>query len=262
MKRKGSLTLAGLGISPRHITDKVKTVLHESDLIYFDTYTSFPCGWSTSIIEEMSGHNGRVVNATRKDLEDLSYRLIEEALELNVTVAVIGDPVFATTHISLYNQAKRRGINAKIEPGLGILPYIMSKSGLSSYKFGGTVTFVRKESGVPDPTIYEVLRRNRDAGLHTIVLMNIQDGTYVSSADAMKGILELEEKFMERVVTPSTKVIVGSRLGCEEEKMIYLALGSYEKVQRLPLPHIIIIPTSLNFVESETLSWLTGETEL
>ncbi len=252
------LYLIGLGLSKRFLTKSTLDYLKRSDVIYFDTYTSFSCDISVEYIEELTGK--RVVQATRAMLES-GFKEIMAQLESGKSVAVasVGDPMIATTHVSLAVEARNRGHNVVIVPGVSVHCYVISKSMLSSYKFGRSVTVVYPYNEVVDYAPYYVIKANRELGLHTIVYLDVKDGKFMDAREALSLLMSMEEKKKENVISTDDIVVVGQRLGCDDEKVI---AGSVKGIiegglSLAPPPHIIIIPArNLHYMEVEALKCL------
>ncbi|EWG07072.1 MAG: diphthine synthase [Candidatus Aramenus sulfurataquae] len=252
------LYLVGLGLSKRFLTKKAMDYLKDSDLIYFDTYTSFSCDLSAESLEELIGK--RVIPATRALLET-GFKEIMSHLESgkNVAIASVGDPVIATTHVSLAVEAKNRGHEVVVVPGVSVHCYIISKSMLSSYKFGRSVTVVYPYNDVIDYAPYYVVKENREHGLHTIVYLDVKDGKFMDAREALTYLMKMEEKRKENVISREDVVVVGQRLGCDDEKVIAKTVKDVLEgnLDLSPPPHIIIIPArNLHYMEVEALKCL------
>ena len=67
----------------------------------------------------------------------------------------------------------------------------------------------------------------------------------------------LEEKLKEGVVTPERIVVIGQRLGCDDEKVSVMKVGEVPNSSLSDPPHILLFPSRrLHFVEEEGLQWL------
>ncbi|MEM4139062.1 MAG: SAM-dependent methyltransferase, partial [Sulfolobaceae archaeon] len=127
----GQLSLVGLGLSMKFITQTALKTLRESDIIYFDTYTSISCDINRDEIEKISGKP--VIPASREMLESKIEEIINKLREgKRISIATIGDPLIATTHVSLITTIKNLGFPVNIIPGISVFCYIISKSILSS----------------------------------------------------------------------------------------------------------------------------------
>jgi diphthine synthase len=119
------LTIIGLGISFDITLEGLKAA-RESDTAYLEEYT-MPIEEEklTALQEEL----GRApIRLPREKVE--SDFLIKEAAEKNIALLVGGDPLSATTHISLIIDAKKQKIPVRIIHNSSILSSAMGKSGL------------------------------------------------------------------------------------------------------------------------------------
>ncbi|EHP68450.1 MAG: diphthine synthase [Metallosphaera yellowstonensis] len=247
----------GLGLSKRFLTNAALQTLRNCDVIYFDFYTSLSCDLSPESLAEITGK--KVVSATR-DLLERREREILLHLEngKDVCIATVGDPMIATTHVSLFTEAVRRGHEAKVIPGLSVHCYAISRSMLSSYKFGKSVTITFPVSGKLDFTPYNVIKQNRDRGLHTIVYLDLKEDMVMTAQLAISYLLKMEDELKERVISEDDLVVIGERLGCQDERMRALRMSEALATDFGKPPHIIIIPArNLYDMEVEALKCLS-----
>ncbi|MFP3064838.1 MAG: diphthine synthase [Sulfolobus sp.] len=251
----GTLKLVGLGLSLKYLTPKALEELKNSDIVYLDSYTSVSCDISEEKLRE-KGINVTAVdrnfieNNTKKIIGDLNNGKI-------VSIASIGDPVIATTHVSLLVEAKNKGHEVKVIPGVSVHCYIISKSLLSSYKFGKSVTITYPINGKIDITPYNVLKENLERGLHTIFYLDIRDGKLMTAREAIELLLEMEKLEKGNIVNKDSLVVVGERLGCEDEEVVSLTVEEALNYKFIQPPHIIVFPSkSLHFMELEGLKCL------
>jgi len=142
-----TLHLVGMGLgSVNYLTKGALEAAARSDKIYLDTYTS-PI--DESLLNHLRREFGeKLIEADRSLLEEGASRIVEEAGEGDVCVLVPGDPLIATTHLTLILEAARRGIGFRIVHGVSAHTALISSSLLQAYKFGRTVTIPRSGVGV------------------------------------------------------------------------------------------------------------------
>ncbi|QGA54362.1 diphthine synthase [Sulfolobus sp. E5-1-F] len=251
------LSLIGLGISKKFITESAINALNDSDIIIFDKYTSRSCDINVDILRRLVKGEKTFIEADRSLLENNS-KIIMDYLDktYNVSIASIGDVLIATTHVSLLVEAKQRGHKVKVIPGISVHCYLISKSLLSSYKFGKSVTVTFPYNDFIDPTPYNVIEDNRKRGLHTILYLDLKDEKAMTANEALQILLRLEEKHRKNVLSKSDIVIVGARLGCDNEKIIALTVEEAISYDFGNTPHIIIIPGNLHYMEAEAIKWI------
>lgn len=249
------LKLVGLGLgSPDYFTRAALRELEKSDVVYLDTYTGFLEEGAVSELRALLGD--RLVLAARKDLEEGSRRLVELAEEMDVSVAVPGDPLIATTHSSLLVEAARRGVVWRVVHGVSVFSAAISRSGLSAYRFGRTVTVPKRAGSEEYEGIYRTIASNFELGLHTLVLLDTAEGG-LAAQEAIRSLLEVEASLGSDVLSRSP-VMALARIGLEGEAV---ACGDAELVARSslpPPPHVLIVPGRLHFAEREFLELVVG----
>ncbi|AWR98321.1 diphthine synthase [Acidianus sulfidivorans JP7] len=251
-----SLYFIGLGLSKKFLTKASIDAIKLADLVFFDSYTSISCDIDIEYLKKISGKD--IILANRNLLENDSNKILHFLDEgKSVAILSIGDSMIATTHVSLAVEAKNRGHKIVIVPGISVQCYIISKSMLSSYKFGRAVTLVYPYEGRLDMSTYEVIKNNINSNLHTILYLDIRDGKPMSAREAIMYLLKMEEEKRENIITDNTWIIVGQRLGCDDEEVKSMTVKEALEYNFKDPPHIIIIPSkNLHYMEVEAIKCL------
>ncbi|WP_440059209.1 diphthine synthase [Thermogladius sp. 4427co] len=243
------LLLIGVGMKPEDISIEALNEARNADILYFDTYTNYYEGLDR--LREIIGRDFRL--AKRKDLEGEGIRrILEEAKDLNVAILVPGDPIIATTHEALRVEALKNGIKVKLINGLSISTLAFSRTGLHFYKLGRTVTLTYYDSSSVDYVI-NVVYDNLERGLHTLILLDIQleERKWMTIPEAVEVLLSHDTRGVL-----SDKIGVGlARLGLKDEFIIADLLPRLRDYEYPPIPHSLIIPASLHFMEVESLRY-------
>ncbi len=186
----------------------------------------------------------------RKSLEDEEQKLLNEAKNNRVGLLVGGDCLSATTHISLLMEAKKQGIKTKVIHGSSILTAV-AKTGLSLYKFGRTVTLPLPDKA-PVDTVLRTLKENREYGLHTLVLLDldIEAEKYLTIEEGLNRLLEHE------AFNPDALVVGLARLGGCDSVMKADSAKQLVNFDFGEAPHALIFPGNLHFLEEEALTLL------
>ncbi len=250
------LYLVGAGLADvRDLTVRALRTLARADLVLVDTYTSVYELRERELrrLLRALGHDPPEIRpCSREELEERFFEVVGEAER--VAVLSPGDPMVATTHATLAVEAARRGWSVRIVPGVSILTAGPGRAGLELYRFGRTATIpLRVRSVYP----YDVLERNRDADLHTLFLLEAaSEREYVSVADAVRYLLELEREEGRGVVSPDDEVIGVLRLGFEDELVVRGTVHEMSGCWDPGPPQALIYPARLRGPEREFLELL------
>jgi len=248
----GRLSFVGLGLGAKGVTLEGIEEMVAADVIYLEYYTTPHEPQLLKQVQVSTGKNFTIVD--RQFVEDGS-RILSDSSEKKVVLAVLGDPMIATTHNELRVRAIRNGVETRVVHSATIASAAASASGLHSYKFSRTVTVTRESVGKLTQA-YHILHENLLEGSHTLLLLeyDVQSGLGVTPGDALAGLLLAEGNFKRGVVNEDTFAIVLSRLGREDAD---LSAGSFSELSGREVggpPHCLVIPGKLHFTEIEAVS--------
>jgi len=255
------LTLVGLGLhDEKDLTLRGIEAAKAADKVYIELYTSVWRGKEE--LEKIIGK--KIEELGREDLEQHASKIIEEAKTKNIVIFVPGDPMIATTHVMLLEQAMKSNIEGDIEVNIVHNASIVSavgETGLHIYKFGATATvpFPEKTGGKLPESVYDVIKLNKKAGLHTLLLLDITPGRCMTAAEAMKILLSIEEKRKEDVFTDETDIVVFARAGSEGSLIVFDKVAELKNRDFGEPPMVLIVPGLLHFSEKDYLSLMSGE---
>ncbi len=251
------LILAGLGLGDeRDISIRAIEEARKADKVYIELYTNFWLG-NLSNLEKII--NKKILELKRKDLEEDSKKILEEAKEKKVLIFVAGSPLVATTHISLILEARKMGIETKVLHNASILVAV-SETGLHLNKFGQFVTipFPEKTKGSLPFSVYESIEKNINNGLHTLCLLDIDENSFMDTKRALEILLKLENERKLGIITENSKVVIVSKVCSDDQRIAYGKIKDLIK-KNFGLPASIIIPGNLHFTEEEFLSFFQVE---
>jgi diphthine synthase len=253
------LTLALIGLGTQG-TDSIPAGAVEyarsSDSVFADVYTS---PWPDGLMAKVAGLLGReLVPATRVLLED-GRRIMEEGSRGSVCILCMGDPLVATTHMTLRLRAMELRIPVKVFYSSGVLNTVFGETGLHPYKLGRVVTLVRSEPAALG-SVYSSVKETLGLGLHVLLLLEYShdEGFSLDPADGLRMMSEVEKSYRLGIFTDDRLVIVASRLGWPDQSVRAGPLASMLNLEFGPPPHSIVIPGSLHYTESEALVALAG----
>ncbi len=165
------ITFVGLGLrDSRDITLKGLEAVKKADRVYAEFYTSR----LSAGIEELEKEFGRKIEVLeRKDLEEESWKIVNEGAEKNVVILVPGDPMIATTHASIVIEAKKRGVKVGIIHNASIISAVAGITGLHIYRFGKTATVSYPYGDTVSRTPLDVIKQNLSINAHTLLLLDL-----------------------------------------------------------------------------------------
>jgi len=242
------LSLIGLGLwDEEDVSLKGVNRAKNVDKVYMESYTS---KWHGNLekLEKIIGK--RIELLKRENLEEKSDEIIKEAKDKKVAIFVLGDPLIATTHISLLSDAKKFGIKTEIIHNASIYSAI-GETGLHAYKFGSTVTipFPEKTSNKFPESTFESIKENKKIGLHTLLLLDIisEKNRYMTPNESMKILLGT------KIFTNNTEVVVFARAGSKDPLILYGKVKDLIEKELGEPPFVLIFPGKLHFTEKEYL---------
>lgn len=270
-----TLYLIGIGLCDKtDITLKGLEAVKKCDAVYLEHYTSV-LGVDAAELSELYGKE--VILASRdlveKEAED---KLINPAKDKDLALLIVGDVFGATTHTDLMLRAKEAGVKVEVVYNASIMNAI-GGVGLELYKFGKTTSIVFPDGEWMPETPYDVIKQNKEQGLHTLCLLDIKvaepsreglrrsaNGEQVEAMpprfmtvdEGLAVLRSIEKKRNEGIILSDTLAIGIARLGCKDE---LIAAGTVEELLTVdfgePL-HSIIIPGKLHHIEEEVLNLL------
>jgi len=245
------LTLIGLGLQDeKDLTLRGIEAAKQTDRVYIELYTSVWRGKDAA--EKIVGK--KIEELKREDLEQHADVIVAEAKTKDVVIFVPGDPMIATTHSILIEEAKKAGIATKIIHNASIISAI-GETGLHVYKFGATATvpFREKTGGKLPESVYDVIKMNKKCGLHTLLLLDITPERCMTANEAIQILLAVEEQRKEDVFTEITEAVVFARAGSEDSQIFFGKVGELKhKIFGEP-PMVLIVPGLMHFTEREFL---------
>jgi len=242
------LSLIGLGLwNEEDLTIRGINRAKNADKVYIELYTS---KWHGNLkkLEKIVGKKIEVLK--RENLEEKSDEIIKEAKNKNIVLFILGDPLVATTHISLLSDAKKAKIKTEIIHNSSIYSAV-GETGLHAYKFGATVTipFPEKTGNKLPESISKTIKENRKSGLHTLLLLDIisEKNRYMTPNEGIKILSEM------KIFTKNTEIVVFARAGSDKPLILYGKVGDLIEKDFGEPPFVIILLGKLHFTEKEYL---------
>jgi diphthine synthase len=226
------LTLVGLGLDVAEITLKGVEAVRQADTVFLEEYTNTIAEEQVKYLEKLTGRT--FVRAKRADMEDKSSELLEKAKNGKIVVLVSGDPLAATTHLALLEEAREKKVDVEVVSAPSIFTAV-GKTGLQLYKFGRTVSL----PGAGEfPSVVEYVKKNLAADLHSLILLDI-------GMDPRDAIVHLKSFFPEFVVV--------SRANRPDMRIAWGPAKRLEGMMFGEPPHCLVVPAKLHFTEEAFL---------
>ncbi len=226
------LMLIGLGLDSWEITVKGLRALKTANEVFYEEYTNQIAADYIAELERETALKFKKLD--RSALEEGAGALIELSRNKNVALLISGDPLSATTHVSLFVDCAKADVKTEVYHAPSIFTEV-ADTGLQLYKFGRTVTLSSKG----ESSTIGYIRKNLEAGLHTLVLLE-------PGLDPHLAIETLSKAGFG-------KLVVVARLGAGDSKIAYGGAESLEMLDFGSPPHSIVVPGPLHFMEKEIL---------
>ena len=253
---KGRLTFIGLGLyDEKDISLKGLEEINNCDEVYAEFYTAKLIGTNIDKIEEKIGKTIKILSREETEKGD---KILKSANDKNIAFLTCGDSMTATTHIDLRLKAVNIGIKTKIVHGNSIVTAVPGLLGLQNYKFGRTTTLAFPEKDYFPTSPYNVIKDNKEMGLHTLVLLDIQTDKerYMTANEGMALLLEMEKKLKEQIITEDTIVCTVARAGSLSPTLMADRMDILKDKEFGPPLHTLVVPGKLHFMEIEALEKL------
>ena len=253
----GELSLIGMGLHDENgLSLRGLNTARNADTLYAEFYTSIMPGFSVTRLQRLVGKQIKIL--TRKDLEEDAERtILSEAKTTRVAILTPGDPMSATTHVGLVLSARRLGIPTALIHSASIVTAAAGVTGLEVYKFGRTVTIPSPRTNPLPESVYEFIRDNLRIGLHTLALLDIQDGE-LTIPEAIRILFKLENIKNAGIVTDDTLMVALARVEAPDCIVKADKAGNLVRADFGKPPYSIILPGKLHFVEVEALQLMAG----
>ncbi len=242
------LLFIGLGLwDEKDISVKGLEEAKNCDILYAEFYTS-KMGVDTKKLEKQLGKKIIVLDRENAEKGD---KIINDAKNKKVGFLVAGDPMTATTHISLRIKAIEEGIKTKIIHGASIITASAGLLGLQIYKFGRIVSIARPYKDYFPLSPYDSIKSNMKMGLHTLLLLDTED--HMTANEGMQILLEMEKRKKEGIISEDTLIAVVARASSDDAVARAGYLKDLIKEDFGETPHSIVIPAKLHFMEAKAL---------
>lgn len=234
------LYLIGLGLNVKGISLEGVEVLKKCKKVYLESYTvDFPY-----TIENLQHVVGKKIIVLKRDQVE-NFEFIDEAHRKDIGLLIYGNPLVATTHVSLLEECKASGIKTKVIHSGSILDAV-SETGLQIYKFGKITSMPAwKKSFTPD-SFMEIVKENLSINAHSLILVDI-------GLNFQEALTQFEISLKKHKIKLK-KFIVCQSLGTNKQKIFFKTINEFKEFTGVRNPYCIIVPSEkLHHVEEEYL---------
>lgn len=255
------LSIIGLGLDLKDLSVRSLEVLKKADLAFLEAYTSFlPEGYVT-YLEKESGKKLTILK--RADMEEKATQTVSIAKDKSVALLVPGDPLVATTHHLIINEAKKLKVDVQVFHSISAFTAAIGESGLDIYKFGPTVTIPFWFENYKPTSFLDALKRNLDNSEHTLLLLDIDQAGHrpMTIGGAVEIIKNASKERKADIITGQTKVIVVANAGRADRRILYLKMKDIKNDIEVSLEGKVIslvVPAKMSFAEEENLNVATS----
>jgi diphthine synthase len=252
----GQLIFIGLGLyNENDISLNGLNELQNCDKVFAEFYTSKLIGININAFEK---NIGKPLEILSREETEHGHIILNTAEQEKVCFIICGDPMIATTHIDLRLQAIKRGIVTRIIHNGSIVTAAPGLVGLQNYKFGRTTTIAFPDKDYFPTSPYSIIKKNKEIGLHTLILLDIQadKNIYMTANQGMDLLLKMEDQNKENVITKNDVICIVARAGSSDVAVYANTIGALLDKDFGPPLHTLIIPGNLHFKELEALEIL------
>ena len=229
------LTLVGVGLDDKEITEKGLEAIENAEKVYAEFYTNT----ETVDLERIEEKTNSDIEKLPRDKVEREDKIIKSAQEGDTAFLVSGDPLTATTHYDIKHRAEQEGLKVEVVHAPSIFTSI-AETGLNIYKFGRTVTLPKDAS---PQSVTEYVEKNDEIGLHSLILLDIN----YRAEKASEKLIELDEGLGER------DAVVVERANDESQEISAGKLQNFTEKNLGEPPHCIIIVGDTSHKEDEFL---------
>ncbi|MEM3753760.1 MAG: diphthine synthase [Candidatus Micrarchaeaceae archaeon] len=251
------LLLIGLGLDIKDLSVKALERLRDADEILLDSYTSTVSSGYIEFLEKET--SGKVRNVGRAALEEGIRATIAPAKSKNIAIIVPGDPLVATTHHTILDEARKMGIDYEVIHAPSAFSVAIGESGLDIYKFGPTATIPFWSEKYKPVSFIDTVKKNIENCEHTLLLLDINaaTGEPMEIETAMRLLAEADSERGYNIMTKERKLLILANLGRPDQRIAYVEAGAVDGNLSKSLKGktiSIIIPAKTNFAEEEALA--------
>lgn len=250
-----SFTFIGLGLNDeKGITLEGLETAKQSNAVFAEFYTNPMPRLHIQNLESQIGKGIQIVK--RQDLEDGGGQALLNAVRMgSVALLVPGDPMIATTHVSLRLALSKIGIKSRIIHAASVISAISGSTGLQSYKFGKSVT-IPFDDPLPN-SVQQTIQDNRERGLHTLLLLDVRSDL----RDQLTIPVALRKLANANLEMQGYFAVGAARIGASDEEIRAGRIKTLINEKFGNPPHSIVVVGKRHFMETEGLKVFCGASD-
>ena len=239
------LNIVGLGLSLKDISAKGIEAINKSEEVFIESYTSLS-DYTIKELEEFLKTEIKVLHRSEVEEEKPFFQKGKE-----ITLLIYGDPLSATTHTEILQEAKKQNIQTNIIQAPSIFTAV-ARTGLQLYKFGKTASIPFWTENYNPESFFDLLEQNQSIGAHTLFLLDLnpKENKFLSIKEALEVLQKIADKRNFKI----TKAIGCARLGLDSEEIKYDTIKNLQNHNFGKAPYCLIVPGELNFSEEEFIA--------
>ncbi len=265
------LHLIGIGYKKENLSHEMLEIIKNADEVFLEYYTSF----YQDSFEDLEKFVGKKITVCDREIIEshIEDRILKPAKDKTIALLVIGDPLIATTHTDLILRCHDLKVESKVYNNVSIGNFI-TRTGLQFYKFGKITSLPFYSEKFMPRSPFMVHLDNHKMGAHSLFLLDLNPSDdvaykghskYLKAHEAIEFMLKIpklmveEEELEEKdaaVIDPDTPAVICSRLGFDDEEIVYDTLEGLAKIDKAKLfkePLCLIIPGDMHEMEERYL---------
>jgi diphthine synthase len=225
------------------------SALDSCELVYLEGYTGV-----FERLSELEDLLGKSISVLSREEVESSQEFLNEAKNKKVALLVQGDPLSATTHISIILDCIERKIKYTVINASSVFTAV-ARTGLSLYKFGKTASIPYPYKNFKPKSFLDIIKQNQSINAHSLCLLDVKSN--VNQFMTVPEAIKILEKALKKSLL-KLKWVGCARLGYEDEFIKYGAPSTLKKAKWPGSPHCLIIPSKkLHFMEEKALKALS-----
>jgi diphthine synthase len=255
------LLLIGLGLATKDLSARALEEIKDADELLLETYTAFLPDDYIVFLEKQTGKKPKLIK--RRELEEEVKETVAKAKEKKIAILIPGDPLIATTHSIILNEAKKQGIEYQVVHAPSVFSIAIGDSGLDVYKFGPTVTIPFWSDKYKPTSFIDAIGKNLQNEQHTLILLDIdqKNNRPMKLSEALEIIKMAQSATNSKILGPDMKIIVMANLGRTDKIVKYINIGGadqklFKELEGMQLS--LIVPGQMSFAEKESLQRATS----